>query len=143
MWYVDTIGYLTVGKFPVGVAKYVVWPSTGLMKRISCTHHLWFIPLCLWSLDWQLPAGGFALSVFFTLVACLVAHLTPYEVKLPVSDTPMYINCNLAREFWVDVKIGFLHWGDDKHVVVYTIFLIGVGSSLNGLVYLLLLPFFS
>lgn len=39
---------LTLGrKFPVGVAKYLTWPETSWARRITSTHHMWFIPYCL------------------------------------------------------------------------------------------------
>jgi hypothetical protein len=47
--YVDVLGFLlTLGrKFPLGVAKYVTWPETSWARRLTSTHHLWFIPYCL------------------------------------------------------------------------------------------------
>lgn len=47
--YVDVLGFfLTPGrKFPIGVAKYITWPETSWARRLTSTHHLWFIPVCL------------------------------------------------------------------------------------------------
>ncbi len=45
LWYVDVLGYLLAGKFPIGVAAFLAWPETKLVKKLTTTHHLWFIPL--------------------------------------------------------------------------------------------------
>lgn len=47
IWYVDVLTYLLIGKFPVGVCKYLFWPETTFWTRVTCTHHLWTIPLLL------------------------------------------------------------------------------------------------
>ena len=51
LWYVDLLGFvLTRGeKFVVGVAKYLTWTQTSWARRLTSTHHLWFIPYCIWT----------------------------------------------------------------------------------------------
>ena len=35
-------------KFPIGVAGYLLWEDATVWTRITCTHHLWTIPLGMW-----------------------------------------------------------------------------------------------
>jgi len=49
LWYVDLTFWFLSGrkKFPIGVAKYITWPSTPWTVKLTCTHHLWTIPTFL------------------------------------------------------------------------------------------------
>jgi len=47
LWYADVCGYLFLKKFIIGVAAFLKWPNTALIKKITTTHHIWFIPLAL------------------------------------------------------------------------------------------------
>lgn len=40
-------GYAVTGRFVIGVAKYLTWPETSWARRLTSTHHLWFIPFCI------------------------------------------------------------------------------------------------
>jgi CDP-diglyceride synthetase len=53
LWYVDIAGYIVKRKFPIGVAKYLIWPETSNLRRLTSTHHLWFIPLIQYILGKQ------------------------------------------------------------------------------------------
>jgi hypothetical protein len=114
MWYVDCIGYLIIGKFPVGAAKYLIWPQTSFTKKITCTHHLWFLPLNLYLLQFQFPDNSFILGCLFTALAtCSCRFLTPFEILDPVDPNVVhYLNINCGYQFWRDVKIKFLHKGN-------------------------------
>ncbi len=47
LWYIDVIGYVFVKKFIIGVAAFLKWPATPLIKKLTTSHHVWFIPLAL------------------------------------------------------------------------------------------------
>lgn len=47
LWYIDVIGYIFFKKFYIGVAAFLKWPDTPFIKKITTTHHIWFIPLAL------------------------------------------------------------------------------------------------
>jgi hypothetical protein len=47
MWYVDLVGFVAAGKWPVGVAKYLARPETTWARIMTSAHHLFFLPLCL------------------------------------------------------------------------------------------------
>ena len=49
-WYVDCVGLLFFNKLPIGVMKYLFWKETPLSNKITCTHHLWFIPLIMFTI---------------------------------------------------------------------------------------------
>ncbi len=46
LWYIDIISFILVRKWPMGVAKYLTWSTTPLLKKLTSTHHIWFEPLC-------------------------------------------------------------------------------------------------
>ena len=50
LWYVDVLGYLITKKFPLGVAAFIVWPETTKLRLLTTTHHIFYIPLCLYLL---------------------------------------------------------------------------------------------
>lgn len=62
LWYVDLVGYLVSGKWVVGVAKYMTWESTTWKRRLSSSHHLWFMPLCVRAIG-GVRASDYALSL--------------------------------------------------------------------------------
>jgi hypothetical protein len=45
-WFIDVSCYLIIGKFPIGVAKYIINKSVPKFKKLTCSHHMWFVPLC-------------------------------------------------------------------------------------------------
>eukprot|EP01022_Parablepharisma_sp_SALTPOND_P023059 TRINITY_DN477_c0_g1_i2.p2 TRINITY_DN477_c0_g1~~TRINITY_DN477_c0_g1_i2.p2 ORF type:complete len:183 (-),score=4.75 TRINITY_DN477_c0_g1_i2:1269-1817(-) len=51
LWYIDVTGFLVLRKWPIGVAKYLTWKETPLLKKLTSTHHLWFEPLCFSQLN--------------------------------------------------------------------------------------------
>lgn len=58
-WYLDGITYLLTGKFPIGAMTYLTYPENrSFSKRFFATHHIWFLPLCLWvRRPFQLPSS--------------------------------------------------------------------------------------
>jgi hypothetical protein len=45
--YVDVAAWVLTGRFPIGVAKYLTWPETSWARRLTSTHHVWFMPFCI------------------------------------------------------------------------------------------------
>jgi hypothetical protein len=140
MWYIDCVGYLVLGKFKVGVAKYLLWPETTWSKKYLCTHHLWFMPLALYALGWHLPVYSFILSCIFTSASTgLCRWTTPKMWKDVYNGHEHYMNVNAAHEFWRDVKIPLLHTFNECHPAIYLPYMmICVNTALNGPPYLLL-----
>ena len=96
-------------QFPIGVAKYLTWPETSFATRITCTHHLWTIPLLVYGChcddyddnfynkdtrmdldggERKLYLGGAAFG-FSVLVMCLNVGLSRWM-------TPIYIESDNA-----------------------------------------------
>lgn len=50
LWYFDVFGYILFKKFYIGVSAYLKWPDTPIIKKLTTTHHVWFIPLCFYLL---------------------------------------------------------------------------------------------
>ena len=50
LWYLDVLSYLVRRKWLIGVASYLVWPDTTYLKIFTTLHHLWFLPLGLFTL---------------------------------------------------------------------------------------------
>lgn len=112
MWWVDLTTYLVAGKFSIGVAKYLTWKETTWTKALTSTHHLWFIPLCIY-LNNGLPWESFPISVgLVALMAILTRMIVPFEI--PYQGKLRYMNINCTYECWKDVKIPVLHLADRK-----------------------------
>lgn len=94
---VDVLCYLTIGKFPLGSAKYMIDPGTLPTEILFTLHHLWFVPLCMWVLykngtcspGWFLmllgPLGmrGLVSSFFASIALGLISrYFTPLWVCL-------------------------------------------------------------
>mmetsp|Transcript_11240 Transcript_11240/g.18580 ORF Transcript_11240/g.18580 Transcript_11240/m.18580 type:complete len:321 (-) Transcript_11240:30-992(-) len=127
LWYVDLVGYLMSGKFPVGVMKYLTWPQTLWIDRLTCTHHLWTIPLFIYASNKELGLDSFMLSVcIVTIKVCLSRWLTPHciqaikskdDVASETKSDPQryrYLNVNLCHELWRDITFSFLQISHDK-----------------------------
>ena len=129
-WYIDVIGYLFTRKFIVGVAKYMVQPTTTWVHFLTGTHHLWFIPLCIfWLTTHQgIPPGSYWGSVSVTSIIALAARVfTPYSIRCGAYSKDVRVwNINLAYEFYEDVQIAPLHILDHQPAYIYLPFLIVV-----------------
>lgn len=147
-WYIDCIGYLLFGKFVIGVAGYMIDPKTSFVRQITTLHHLWFIPYCLYCLyPSYFHPFSFVLG-YLCIVYLLIASriFTPCNVWLPVNQSVKafikqdsknkkqiifsndnlyfmdHLNINCSYECWHDIKISWLHYCNDKHVIMYIIF---------------------
>ena len=47
-WFVDVISYILTRKFAIGVIEYLKRKETHMFKKLTCSHHLWFVPLCFY-----------------------------------------------------------------------------------------------
>jgi len=135
-------------KFPIGVVKYLTWPSTTWSKKVTCTHHLWTIPLVLYAcsgLHWM----SFPLSISIVITnVCLSRWLTPFVLNMNKHDKEegmqcKYMNVNLSHELWKDIKFSFLQISyDNPSTFIYLFRLIWKWQVLNMLIFLfVLLPF--
>ena len=93
LWYVDIIGYVfnqlfsvqhkkkksPDKMFPIGVFKYLLWPETQWSAKITCTHHVWTIPLILYGANGQLDFGSYLINITATFShVALSRWLTPF-----------------------------------------------------------------
>ncbi|MES1912175.1 MAG: hypothetical protein MHM6MM_004492 [Cercozoa sp. M6MM] len=89
MWYVDCSAYLLTGKFPVGVARYMVWPELSLTRKLTSFHHLWFLPLGLYALrGYTVLLLSFRVCVFVCNRACSVWVCRPAVSGWRASPAP-------------------------------------------------------
>lgn len=148
-------------KFPVGVAKYITWPTTSWSTKFTCTHHLWTIPLILYGCS-GLHWASFLLSMCIVVCHVLLSRwLTPFtiyhpsvindkadggikgEIQTAVDEQTMkYLNVNLSHELWKDITFPFLQIGyDNPPTSLYLFRLLWRWQVLNLLVFaLVLLP---
>jgi len=135
LWMLDVGLYLTMGKFSIGLASYLIWPTTGQFEILTTLHHVWFIPLCFAVLykNGRLTLHGWRLSLYAALV---LVTLCRFATPLRAGD--VYLNINMAHEFWEDVEVPFLHAWDPPSTPwpFYAAFTLAVSSALNTLLYL-------
>ncbi len=109
-------GYRTSGfqKFPVGVMKYLTWKETDNVSKYTCTHHLWTIPLLIFSTRGELTYLSYAMSIYIVVSHVILSRLlTPFSINLG-HDKRKYLNVNLSHELWRDITFGFLQISKDK-----------------------------
>eukprot|EP01083_Nonionella_stella_P121433 364851_1 len=125
-WNIDIIAKVFTGNYIFGVAKYMSWPATTLIVKVTALHHVWFCPLCLYLLRgigipetswWAVILLGFVLSLRGRF------HM-PYLVKSSKKiDEVIYINSNLGHKFWDDIDIKLFHLFDDYPWYIYLPFM--------------------
>lgn len=142
LWYIDFTSYLITGKMPVGAASYFLWPETSFIKKLTSFHHLWFLPVCLYCLDWSIPMYSTIMGMVLTdVLAILSRPLCPLYYQMKTSKdsvVPVYLNVNIAHAFWRDAKLKYLHIADDKPWYIYFILLFMFGAVINGVPMMLL-----
>lgn len=145
LWYIDVIGYVFIRKFIVGVAAYIIWPSTTLDKKLTTTHHLWFIPLMLACLknNWGLPVENYFFAVMMQVwIAPLSRAMIPKVIIF--KDKEIYQNVNVIYESWKDVGIKFLQIFDDGpwyKMVPYNSFIWNTGNFVFYLLFAVICRF--
>jgi hypothetical protein len=139
LWYADLLVYAWTGKFPVGVAKYIFWEGVTWSSRITCTHHLWTIPLLLYATQ-GMHILAFPLSiVVMTFSVVLSRFWTPSHVVQSGTQEPKYLNVNLAHTLWKDIRIEMLQISaDDPGCALYLWRLLSRWTALNAIVFWIL-----
>lgn len=138
LWYVDIVGYLTTGKFLIGVCKYLFWSGNSHWKnRVTSTHHLWTIPLLLFGVGGPLPLKCFPLSFLYMSLNVILSRVTtPAFVRL---KKEIYLNVNLSHALWKDIKFDILQINyDDPPPILYLFRLLWRWQGFNGVVFALL-----
>ena len=119
LWWIEIIFRLIRGRdhpkrWVLGVAKYLDAPETTRAKFWTAWHHLWFMPLLLWTMGGHgyVPAGSYLMQVaLMTVLGMMSRVLTPYQVYEPhISKSHVvYLNINLSHRFWKDIHTR--NWG--------------------------------
>ena len=143
------------GKFPIGVIKYLTWKQTLWIDRLTCTHHLWTIPLLIYGAN-KLTIDSYFMSIYIVVIHVLLSRwLTPHciEVTNHLSGGEMpqknvsgddkadpckyrYLNVNLSHELWKDIQLDFLQISkDDPPCGVYLFRLLWRWQFLNYLLF--------
>eukprot|EP00823_Brevimastigomonas_motovehiculus_P003733 TRINITY_DN2318_c0_g1_i1.p1 TRINITY_DN2318_c0_g1~~TRINITY_DN2318_c0_g1_i1.p1 ORF type:complete len:234 (+),score=41.05 TRINITY_DN2318_c0_g1_i1:29-730(+) len=140
-WYADMAGYWWKGKFPVGVAKYMSWPETSFVVKVTSYHHLWFLPLCIYALKGYGGIHTYSLWLSLEMIVAITIYCrmcTPNVVMMPPKtmwivkkedkkevrtlnecDHARELNINMCYMFWKDVHVSFLHYFDESNAFVY------------------------
>ena len=145
LWYVDLTGWVLSGfkKFPVGVAKYLTWPETSWATRITCTHHLWTIPLLIYACGGiPYPIHTFILSTFVMILNVSMSRwLTPFVLEARNKTTNdkhevvKYLNVNLSHEVWKDITFDSLQIKhDNPPTYLYLLRLLLRWQLFNGII---------
>jgi hypothetical protein len=114
----------------------MVKPETGSAKFWTGFHHLWFMPVLLWSLRRHGGVRPGSWTVSCAVTALLAAFC---RATTPKNHHGTELNVNLAFEFWKDVRIRALHALDGAPAAVYLPWLVVVCNVvLNGPPYRLL-----
>jgi len=143
LWYIDLSYWLLSGrrKFPIGVAKYISWPTTLWTTKFTCTHHLWTMPMFLYAynssqqslaiLNWCVSLRCYLLSCWIVLI-----HVVLSRIFTPVILQGEYLNVNLSHELWKDITFPFLQIShDNPNTHIYIIRLVWRWWLFNACVY--------
>jgi hypothetical protein len=151
LWYVDLAGRALTGKFPIGVAKYLTWKQTLWIDKLTCTHHLWCIPLFIYGAG-GISLDAYLLSAYIVSIQVLLSRwLTPHHIQVGVNTSNQqniqqdptkyrYLNVNLSHELWRDISFSFLQISKDNPTGwLYLVRLLWRWQLLNYLVFVLVL----
>mmetsp|Transcript_412 Transcript_412/g.891 ORF Transcript_412/g.891 Transcript_412/m.891 type:complete len:291 (-) Transcript_412:89-961(-) len=121
LWYFDILGYIFMGKFPIGVCKYLFKPGTNWLGRISSSHHLWTIPLVMWVNGSIFHWLAIPLSFVVVPVSVFISHtMIPVAIRTKQDDDrDVYLNINLSHEMWADVKLRIFKIGEKTFPYVF------------------------
>lgn len=137
-----TTPLLLINKVPVGVAKYLTWPNASWSTNITCTHHVWTIPLLMYATDGlKNNHDAYIFSAFVMTVSVLLSRwMTPFYIQYDKKSETKYLNVNLSHELWKDIKFSALQiQHDNPSTPVYLFRLLWRWQLLNGIMYLLVL----
>eukprot|EP00917_Polyrhabdina_sp_WS-2016_P021938 GHVP01047521.1.p1 GENE.GHVP01047521.1~~GHVP01047521.1.p1 ORF type:complete len:285 (-),score=28.14 GHVP01047521.1:75-929(-) len=101
LFWIDAVGYLFTGYFITGAAKYLTWPETTFMKKITSSHHIWFMPICCFCLEkWSAGCSyiywGPGVLLFISSITFCSRFFIPYEIKIPSTKVNETNNENLG-----------------------------------------------
>lgn len=133
---------LLINKVPVGVAKYLTWPNCTIWTNITCTHHVWTIPLLMYATDGlKNNHDAYIFSAFVMTVSVLLSRwMTPFYIQYDKKSETKYLNVNLSHELWKDIKFSALQiQHDNPSTPVYLFRLLWRWQMFNGIMYLLVL----
>ncbi|CAI5712260.1 unnamed protein product [Peronospora destructor] len=144
LWYIDTLSFVLTGKFITGAMKYLTYPENrSFSKTFFATHHWWFLPVCFYTTTAHGGMHGSSFMGSCVLTSFLAAYcraFTPFEVRVPGSESILYLNVNGGYAFWRDIDIPLLHLLDHHHPALYIPFLSIVGNLVaNGFPHILIL----
>lgn len=151
LWYVDLFGRVITGNFPIGVAKYLTWKQTLWIDKLTCTHHLWTIPLFIYGAGCELNFASYVLSLYVVVVQVFLSRwLTPHHIQLESSVSHQkfrsdpakyrYLNVNLSHELWRDISFSFLQISKDSpSCLIYLFRLLWRWQLLNLVVFVVVL----
>jgi hypothetical protein len=140
LWYVDLGVFFITGKFPIGVAKYLSWPeNSNWSSRITCSHHLWTIPMILYAVRSKMKFAAYPLAfVIMSANVVLSRLLTPAEVRTKLGT--FYLNVNLSHSVWKDIKFPCLQINETK-AFQYIFQLIWRWQGFNTAIFIILYSF--
>jgi len=147
LWWFDIAGRLMSKrkKWPIGVAAYLEDPMVAWIKKLTCVHHLFFLPLCFWA-TWGMCLPFCCWYMEVVLAACLAIFCRNTSPMWVIRDVDglesnghgqdhgkhdprrLYCNVNMSHAMWRDVKVKWLHRFDESSAFVYIPFLT---ASLN------------
>ncbi|KAL4158228.1 hypothetical protein PRNP1_004007 [Phytophthora ramorum] len=144
LWYIDSLSFILNGKFITGAMNYLTYPENrSFSKTFFATHHLWFLPVCLYITTGHGGMHGSSFvgsAILTTFLAAFCRAFTPFEVRVLGSDHVIYLNVNGGYEFWKDIDIPLLHLLDHQHPALYIPYLAIVGNLVaNGFPHMLVL----
>jgi hypothetical protein len=126
--------------------KYLTWPETSWVTRVTCTHHLWTIPVLLTATGGSVPWSALPLAfVLMSLNVCMSRFMIPFEAVVPSAgkdkpDKRKYLNVNLSHELWKDIQFEFLQINyDSPPVYLYILRLLWRWHGFNTIVFGILL----
>ena len=145
-WYLDITGFMLFNKYYIGVAKYLSHPNTSVSKKLTAWHHIWFMPLMLYTLHWQLPAFSFIMGSIMASSMTLVSRPSiPFYCLSQNRDEEsnkhklIYLNVNCPYAFWEDIPFSFLHVLNHKAWYLYIPYLFLIANFVLNLPAVLLL----
>jgi hypothetical protein len=96
-------------------SSFLLFAFNSWSSRITCTHHLWTIPLLLAaSRTGTLHILCYPLSfICMTINVLLSRWMTPSHIEYSFSDTK-YLNVNLSHALWKDIKFDILQINYDN-----------------------------
>ena len=106
----------------------LTWTQTLWVDKMTCTHHLWTIPLVLYGSGQPLTFDSYKLNVAIVATHVLLSRwLTSESIMIASKDESKeqlvharqdpskyrYLNVNLSHSLWKDIKLRFVQISRD------------------------------